>query len=188
MNNLKKLLIFTLGVSVGSVVTWKFVKDKYERLAQEEIDSVKKVFSRRYDEQADNTEERNGGEPDMNDYTKKVEECGYTKYSDISKKENTGKHDIDKPYVITPEEYGELDYYQQVSLTYFADGVLADELNEPIEDIEDIVGSDSLNHFGEYEDDSVFVRNDRLKIDYEILMVLSKYSDVRKKRPHNAEV
>ena len=28
--------------------------------------------------------------------------------------------------------------------------------------MDEIVGKESLNHFGEYEDDSVFVRNDRL--------------------------
>lgn len=189
MNNLKKILIFASGVAVGSMVTWKVLKDKYEQLVQEEIDSVKEVFARRNNEQANNdTEEMPDEEPDVNEYAKKIAECGYTNYSDISKKENTGKHDVDKPYVISPEEYGEIDTYQQVSLTYFSDGVLTDELNDPVEDVEDTVGFDSLNHFGDYEDDSVHVRNDRLKIDYEILMVLSKYSDVKKKRPHNTEV
>ena len=42
---MNKIFIFTLGAAVGSVVTWKLVKDKYARIAQEEIDSVKEVFS-----------------------------------------------------------------------------------------------------------------------------------------------
>ena len=41
---------------------------------------------------------------------------------------------------------------------------------------DDVVGMESLTHFGEYEDDSVFVRNDRLKCDYEILMDERTYS------------
>ena len=64
-----------------------------------------------------------------------------------------------------------------MSLTYFADKVLTDETDEPIENEEELIGKGSLNHFGEYEDDSVFVRNDREKIDFEILLDTRNYSD-----------
>ena len=52
--------------------------------------------------------------------------------------------------------------------------------DEPLTDdqIEDLIGEDSLSHFGEYEDDSVFVRNDRLRTDYEILADTRRYGDV----------
>ena len=53
--------------------------------------------------------------------------------------------------------------------------------------MDEIVGKESLNHFGEYEDDSVFVRNDRLKRDYEILLDQRNYSDVVKTMPHRME-
>jgi hypothetical protein len=94
---------------------------------------------------------------------------------------------VDKPYVITPEEFGDLDDYETISLTYYADLILADDNDVIVDDIEDVVGFDSLNSFGEYEDDSVFVRNDRLKCDYEILLDQRKYSDVIKRRPHEVE-
>ena len=69
------------------------------------------------------------------------------------------------------------DRYETESLTYYSDGVLTDEYDNPIEDIERLVGSDALTHFGEYEDDSVFVRNDDLKTDFEILKDYAKYYD-----------
>lgn len=84
----------------------------------------------------------------------------------------------DKPYVISPEDFGEYEDYETISLTYYKDKVLTDELNEIVEDIEETVGEESLNHFGEYEDDSVFVRNDSKRCDYEILLVDQFYSDV----------
>ena len=62
-----------------------------------------------------------------------------------------------------------------------------DENDEEVDDVDEIVGEESLNHFGEYEDDSVFVRNDRLKCDYEILLDQRNYSDVAKTRPHRVE-
>ena len=74
-----------------------------------------------------------------------------------------------------------------LSLTYYADQVLTDENNEEVDDVEEIVGEESLTHFGEYEDDSVFVRNDRLKCDYEILLDQRNYSDVTKTMPHRVE-
>ena len=46
-------LAFIIGTVTGSVVTWYLLKDKYEALAQEEIDSVKEVFSRREQELKD---------------------------------------------------------------------------------------------------------------------------------------
>ena len=44
---LSNFIIFATGAAIGSVVTWKIVKTKYEQIAQEEIDSVKEVYSKR---------------------------------------------------------------------------------------------------------------------------------------------
>ena len=53
-----------------------------------------------------------------------------------------------------------------------------DLITESIEDVDDVVGEDSLNHFGEFEEDSVYVRNDERKCDYEILLDHRRYADV----------
>ena len=42
------LIIFTVGAAFGSAVTWKILKDKYEKIVQEEIKSVKEVFADRF--------------------------------------------------------------------------------------------------------------------------------------------
>ena len=82
------------------------------------------------------------------------------------------------PYVITPDEFGEKDNYEQISLTYYIDGILADDFDEPIDDIDDVIGLTAVNHFGEYEPDSVFVRNDERKCDYEVLLDQREYSKI----------
>lgn len=51
-------LAFIIGTVTGSIVTWYLLKDKYEALAQEEIDSVKEVFSRREQELKDQSVKR----------------------------------------------------------------------------------------------------------------------------------
>lgn len=195
---IKYILSFVAGAGIGSAVTYKLLKVKYEQFAQEQIDSVKETYQRRnelkfIDEAHDvnddgivkeSVEDGANEKPDISvsDYAKQLKDLGYTKYSDISsdkneEKEGEQKPMIDKPYVIPPEEFGEFEDYECISLTYYADKVLTDDNDELVEDVDDIVGLDSLNHFGEYEDDSVHVRNDRLKCDYEILYDPRKYSD-----------
>ena len=83
-----------------------------------------------------------------------------------------------KPYIISPEEFGESGNYTQISLTYTLKEFWQTTKNEIIEDIDDTVGEDFADHFGDYEDDSVFVRNDRLRCDYEILKDNRSYHDV----------
>ena len=65
--------------------------------------------------------------------------------------------------------------------------VVLDEDDHIIDDVEDIVGEGFSKHFGEYEEDSVFVRNDGKKHDYEILKDFRLYSDVVKNNPHLSE-
>ena len=44
--SLNSVLIFTAGAVIGSLITWKLVKTKYENIANEEIASVKETFSK----------------------------------------------------------------------------------------------------------------------------------------------
>ena len=190
-------LAFIIGATTGSVVTWYLLKDKYEALAQEEIDSVKEVFLRREQELKDQSVKKTVAEgikavdkekPDLKEYVRRLEKEGYTKYSDFGSDEEEKLVSESGPYVIPPEQFGDDEGYEQIILTYYADGVLADENDEVIEDVEDAVGIDSLNHFGEYEDDSVFVRNEARKCDYEILLDQRTYSEVAEDMPHQMEV
>lgn len=194
MNKAGSLFIFVAGAALGSFVTWKLLRDKYEQIAQDEIDSVKEVFAKK--ESCDNEEpvlaeeSEHNEKPSIIEYAAKLQENGYSNYSDSENKAIVHKEENDsvqEPYVISPEEFGEFEEYDKVSLTYYADHVLADDNDDAIEDVDDVVGTESLSHFGEYEDDSVFVRNDRLKCDYEILLDQRKFSDVRTNNPHSME-
>lgn len=189
-NNVTNLIMFTAGAAIGSAVTWIFVKKKYEQIAQDEINSVKEVFSKKNKElqtpdpaadiSRDIVKEPTRFEPTEEELDENLRLTAnyrttyfYAEYS--------------KPYVIPPAEFGEKEDYDKISLTYYADNILVDDDNTLLEDVENVVGFESLTHFGEYEDDSVFVRNDRLQCDYEILLDQRKYSDVLKQKPYLAE-
>lgn len=188
-NKLCYIFTFAAGAAIGSAVTWKFLKTKYEKIAQEEIDSVKEVFSKREEpveedisEEPEKEVEEKSELPSI-EYYKELVRNRYGK--ELEEKEEV--KNVSKPYVIPPDEFGDLLEYDTISLTYYADGVLTDDMDEPVEDVDDVVGIDSLNCFGEWEDDSVFVRNDKYKAYYEILLDERKYSDVVNENPHPAE-
>lgn len=191
-NTFKDLLIFAAGVGVGYLVTRKLLKDKYEQKYHEEVESTKEAYRKRCGLDK-NDEEEADGEPELpgiDTYKKVLKEEDYFDYSGATGSVEVEKEQkeivVDRPYVISPEEFGEYDDYEKISLTYYADQKLADEEDELVDDVDEIVGEDSLTHFGEYEDDSVFVRNDARKCDYEILLDQRNYYDVIKSKPHRS--
>lgn len=190
---LSKVLYFTAGAAIGSVVTWKLLKRKYEQWAQKEIDSVMDYCSAKQNEPApEETDEQLAIQFDETSSEEPIEptegeKIQYEKYAQAygNLAINEQKSDDDWPRVISPDEFGENPEYETVELTLYADGVLADDWDNVIDEdeIDEMIGKDSLNHFGEYEEDSVFVRNDGLKTDYQILQDLRNFSDVpRSKR------
>ena len=193
-STLSKVVIFAAGLAIGSVASWQILKTKYEKLTREEIDSVKEYYSRKNKPEVkaevpeEEPEEEVEDQISIEEYTAITKDLGYTNYSDIQKSTEKEDASVDRPYVISPEEYGELEDYEQIELTYYEDGVLTDDQNEPIEDVDDIVGLDSLNTFGKYEDDSVHVRNDSRKCDYEILRDVRNFADLKNKHPHRMDV
>lgn len=195
-SKLLSFLAFVMGASVGSLVTWKCIEKKYKQIAQEEIDSVKETYAKmRKDDleakkadieaakaklhpaESEKAETPEVHPEEVKEYEDVIARHNYTSYSN-NINEKGGDVMTDRPYVISPDEFGDYPDYETISLTYYNDKVLTDEYNEIVDDIDDLIGEDSLNHFGEYEDDSVFVRNDALKVDYEILLDSANYSDI----------
>lgn len=185
-----KLVCFALGAAAGSLVTWRLVKGKYERIANEEIESVKETYSKRKvaepakkAEGQDDTEQ-DEGEDDTETYENVLHDNRY-----LSREESEGRRtgSKDEPYVIKPEDFGEYDGYEKISLTYYSDGVLTDMHFEIIDDPEEFLGPEFEKHIGDYEDDAVHIRNDRLRCDYEVLADPRTYAQLRKERPYLKE-
>ena len=172
-NLLSKIVVFIAGASIGAAVTYKVVTDRYEKIIQEEIDSVKEAFSNKNEKPEENEEESD--EPtDKEVYASIVKDSGYA--IDTDKKE---EKQMEKPHVISPSEYGDSDY-AMLSLTYFLDGTVLNERDKIVSNVTELIGDDYANHFDEYPDDpdTVYVRNDKLGIDFEVLRDYREYSEV----------
>lgn len=197
VNTLSKVLIFAAGAVVGSAVTWKIVKTKYERIANDEIERAYETYhnitkttntsEETIDEDSEEETEEDK-ESDMVELRDKLTQLGYADCSNMSNNKG-GIKPVTKPRVITPEEFGEEEEYEIVSLDYYTDGVLADEFGNVIENIDETVGCDATNHFGDYPDDPdcVYVKNDELKTVYEILLNADKYSDAYAKHKRQVD-
>lgn len=186
---LSNLFIFTAGAAIGSAVTWKLVKEKYARLAQEEIEAVREVYMKHDDDSVEPTVEEEPAAV-IPESVPEFTEQERVDYANIANTYNNNNEKgvpkpVKRPYVISPDMFEEGEY-QAVSLTYYADGVVEDDFYDVWSDdeIEDKIGNDFMNHYGEYEEDTVFVRNDEEETDYEIMRDTRRYSDVPKQNSY----
>lgn len=197
MNSMNKTIgmtaAFLLGAAAGAASAWYILKEHYAQIAQEEIDSVKEAFSRRdkqikdehsedISDEAPEEEPKRATDMVKQEASDLAEKLDYTAYStkpaiaDVVKKmEENVKHD--SPYVIPDEDYGTAFDYDQIELMFFADKILADDDMEIIEDVEDIVGFEALGQLQFGVKETICVRNDRLKCEYEIVLDERTYAD-----------
>ncbi len=183
-------LAFCVGAVAGYAIGVRLVKETYEQKYLMDVRAVKERLrscqtgegtAEEPEEEPAQPEETEGKAVERMDYRARVRDMGY----DTIESKPDPDEDL-RPRVISPDEFGEMEGYEVISLTYYDDGVLTDTKDLPMgdDDIEEQIGKESLNHFGEYEDDSVFVRNDRLKTDFEILKDMRSYADVLQDMPY----
>ena len=199
-DKLSSVIIFCGGVFIGGFLTWDFFKTKYEKIADEEIASVKETFEHREPRPDKNykvEEALKGNDAYINvspgvaeRIIQIIDSNGYRNYSnteiETDKKGGTADMELKQPYVITPEQYEDNVDYTKVSLTWYNDEVLEDDWGNVL-DPDDVIGSDALKTFGQYEKDSVFVRDDDEQIDYEVLLDTRSYKETYGHDPVEAD-
>ena len=197
---------FVLGAISGGAAAYFFTKKKAEAKAQAEIDSVKERFTvprvELKKEESDKKDiakefienklgviaEQATKKPSLTEYARKLKDGGYTNYSNTEDSDNKDKI-IDasmRSVVIHPNNYGDDETYDQVSLTLYADGILADE-DDTILDANEVLGEGNLDHMGEYEDDALHVQNNIRRVYYEVLAEERSYKEATGKDPDNED-
>lgn len=185
-----RILMYALclgaGFAGGYLVAKKQLEQYYADLADEEIESVKEVWRNKagfvpVQSDSDAPEEVKSllGAP------KKID-TNRTPYHSLAGKYQTEPEEeieavdipklVDAPinpehaYQITPEEFaGGFGHHDKVSLQYYyEDDTLIDEREQVLENVDLCVG-DCLSEFSEdLETNTIWVRNERLGVDYEI--------------------
>ncbi len=201
-------LALIAGGAAGFLGARSYFSGKYEALYQKEVEALRAAYraedaltrkQETTDMEVKKKAEQAKVKPELTRYVNYARQLGYREDEQEKPEPETPRREPilvlekaetianpKKPYVVPPDEYGTFDNFETISLTLYADHILADDDDRQIsqDEIEHTVGSDSLTHFGEYEEDSVFVRNEELKCDYEILLSQKEYSEVLKDKPY----
>lgn len=185
MKSIKGIFIFVIGVVSGTFVGAQIAKKKYEEIANEEIEEIRAYYKER-EKEVKEIEEPNAVEAPEE---KSIEVEEKKQYDNIIKRGNYMAVDeeeqnnvCDEAYPIDPSEFGNDGKNATETLTYFADGVLVNEVDEVVEDPDLVVGRHHIDIFNEFpEATCVYVRNDLDGMDYEILKDDWCWSDFNEK-------
>lgn len=184
-------IVFIGGAAAGAVAGALYFRQLFEKRYQEDVKSVKEVYCCKNEKASVKEPEKQetGKQPSkpvktapvstpVTDYTRysaKVQELGYAQEE---KKNDIPVKKVDY-HTIPPEEFSMEDEYDCQSLICYEDGIVTNGDGSEIKksELNEMVGSDFSRHFGEYEDDSVFIRNDRLQMDFEIIRDRRTYAE-----------
>lgn len=201
----EKLIIFLAGVAVGTSAACFVLKPYLEQQMNEKIESVEMAFkARNTRNDARNVQDIKGTDKTLknSDYEaskvileQKVDHFGYNSIKHAVLDEETGLDvgDIEDkyaeeespnddgkraPYVIDADEFAaNTPYNNQVTMMYFPhQKILVDDITGEFEDIESSVGQINMNLLADGDEDVVYIRNDNLSIDYEVIRSASDYN------------
>lgn len=168
---MKKGLIFIGGAAIGSLITYfitdKKLKDKYMKIADDSIQSIKESYRRKTEELAQINRKKDDISVMIKE--KNVVPAENEKQEDLNPYDHVleqTKINIFEPNIhyISEEEYYEMNGFEKEELTYYRDGVLANEHDDVIP-IETSIGTDAIERIKENAD-CLYIRNESLMTDY----------------------
>lgn len=192
--------LIALGVvaaAVGGVVAFHFgrkrMKSKYEAISKKEIEEAKEFYRTlhkkdEYDSPDKVVEDRHPELTVVRDAADAIRryQGESPTLSMTDELEDVDDDDLEirageeTPYIITQDEFLRADpgFEQQVLTYYVGDDTLADQSDNVIDLPDDVVGPDTLNRFGQGSSDArtVYVRNNKMNLDFEVVKSDGKYS------------
>lgn len=196
MINYKNILLLSLGATIGGITTYIVTRDKYETIMNEEIEEIRNYYKDKY-EKEDKKDEVTREEviKEKVDYREIVreyvtnqvdeeDECDDENddhYTIMESRDLTNGVDFEESKEINSWEFGEQPLYETETIILYSDGVATDDLGDIVDDLEEKIGEDKLRDFIESEDEQLFIRNDILRMDYEIVKDDWKYSELSDK-------
>ena len=187
--NAKIIVAFILGAAAGVASSMVYFKTKYEQKADAEIHEIRDLYAKKTEtkekkEDTPVTSQQATKADDLHATARHVSE--YTKYTAKDEpaepqiEEPKDGIDVEKvdfapmknpnpprPYLIDSSDYGQDDNFDPLCWEWYTDGVLANENDEIVDDIQEWIG-DGLKVFAETEDNLFWVRNEKYGVDIEV--------------------
>lgn len=187
-----RVAIFSVGVGVGVAASMTYFDKKYQKLADEEIESCRQAFSKPKvilvkDEKVEEAKILEGETavssvmPNVYSSSVQLETKAYSDYYAPKKVEEaqTLSPKEDEPFDISVDEYEEDTEFMKVTLNlYLSDGALVYEETEELADEGSTVGQENLDDFSRTSFSSAYFRNPKNNIDYEVIKVDGSYREL----------
>lgn len=190
MKVLKELFIFTIGAATGAVVSHIVTKKVDEKIRKEEQEELLSHYGARRTEEfeeAHRKSEINLNKPniaDIREYSNITNRYNYSGISNEEKVEEVKKVDpnhIDESFdVIEFEDYGTKEDFDETTLVFYADGIIATD-DADMEAVDrglyfadlDLEGLFDVSEYG----DCLYIRNYDLKLDIELRKSVDTYTE-----------
>lgn len=185
-----RLAIFGMGVGVGVLGCREYFDKKYQKLADEEIESCRAIFEKRKEkteEPAEVVEEKDENAEtgatlaslySTNPY-KAFQYHEFYKPKNVDEAQTLSPKEDELPFDISVEEYEEDNEFPKVTLNlYLEDGALIYEDTEELALDVDTVGEENLDDFVKSSFATAYFRNPKSEIDYEVIKVDGSYREL----------
>ena len=180
--DMKNIIFFLGGVVLGSVTTYLIVKDKYEEQMNSETEQIKTYYENKYkveeepeeEKKEEIVEERIVEEKDEPDYQGIIQGLNYNQFST-----KVGDKPAKRPYLISMDDYNtDTKYIKKIVSLFEDDEVCMDnDTKEVMDNVAKDIGIDNLEYIAQNGDSEIYVRNDQLGIDYNIVSEPGSYED-----------
>lgn len=203
MNKLLPIVTFVGGAVIGAIVGWSAHKKKYEDQLETETESIRKAYEKKYvkvpKKDLPNVEETvDMSEDEFKDYVNKRVEAkkeyekitaqyqpeGEVVTPDMTLEERAAA----QAELIYAQDYTEEqdngEKYDGIELLWFKDDRLATDAEMELLDVATTIGWDAIAQFDKTGLSTIYVRNHRLKVDYEVFKYDGTYEELLAERPH----
>lgn len=192
-NKLTSILSFFVGAASGAAGVYIFIKKKYEARFQKDREEMIEYYRKKgvketkvIEPEEPATEEvsfLDDERTDMMTEARKIADANKyrTQYSNIPPEPVVDESLAIKggPYIIDSVDFGTMEDYELRTINCYEDGTLTNERDEALteEEIEEYVGSKNVDALFRIDSDSIYIRNDELQLDYEIIARIGRYAD-----------
>lgn len=203
MNKLLPIVTFVGGAAIGAIVGWSAHKKKYEDQLETETESIRKAYEKKYvkvpkkdlpkvedtvdmseDEFKDYINQRVEAKKEYEKITAQYHPEGEVATPDMTLEERAAA----QPELIYAQDYTEEqdngEKYDGIELLWFKDDRLATDAEMELLDVATTIGWDAIAQFDKTGLNTIYVRNHRLKVDYEVFKYDGTYEELLAERPH----
>lgn len=197
-NKLVGFMSFVVGAAAGALGAHLYLKEKYHKESQDKVEEALELVRKLRNKKppAEVLAERMKQEEAIDippipgeDREEYEQAMSYNKVYQVPEKVEP-KVELNpkspRSYYVQDIDIGDLDDYEIVHWTYYQDGVIADENDREISlmELEESVPQGILSRFATEDIDSLYVRNDVFKCEYEILVDERTYEEVVGEKPY----